>query len=67
MDSSSPPTWISVADTAVLMKVRPATIIRRVENGKLPARTPDAMPFTYDGKPNYEIRLDARSQCGCGG
>ena len=62
MDSASSPTWISVADTAILMKVRPATIIRRVENGKLPARTPDAMPFTYDGKPNYEIRLDGLPQ-----
>jgi hypothetical protein len=43
------------------LKVRPATI-PRIEKGTLPARTPEGMPFTYDGKPNYEIRLDALPQ-----
>ena len=62
MDATSSPAWISVADTAILLKVRPATIIRRIEKGTLPARTPEGMPFTYDGKPNYEIRLDALPQ-----
>ena len=60
MNSSS--NWISVADTAILLKVRPATIIRRIEKGTLPARTPEEMPFTYDGKPNFEVLLDALPQ-----
>ena len=54
--------WISVADTAILLKVRPATIIRQIEKGTLPARTPEEMPFTYDGKPNFEVLLDALPQ-----
>lgn len=62
MDATSSPAWISVADAAILLKVRPATIIRQIEKGTLPARTPEGMPFTYDGKPNYEIRLDALPQ-----
>ena len=62
MNATSSPVWISVADTAILLKVRPATIIRRIEKDTLPARTPEDMPFTYDGKPNYEIRLDSLPQ-----
>ena len=62
MDSASSPIWISVADTAILLKVRPATVIQRIEKGMLPARTSEKMPFTHDGKPNYEIRLDALPQ-----
>ena len=62
MDATSSPAWISLADTAILLKVRPATVIRRIEKGTFPARIPDTMPFTYDGKPNYEIRLDALPQ-----
>lgn len=61
-NSSTSTTWISVADTALLLKVRPSTVIRRIEKGTIPARTPSDMPFTYDGKPNYEVRLDALSQ-----
>lgn len=44
MDATSSPAWISVADTAILLKVRPATIIRRIEKGTLPARTPEGIP-----------------------
>ena len=62
MNVASSPIWISVADTAILLKVRPSTIIRRIEKGVLPARTPEEMPFTYDGKSNYEVRLDALPQ-----
>ena len=46
MDATSSPAWISVADIAILLKVRPATIIRRIEKSTLPARTPEGMPFT---------------------
>ena len=56
---SSQPTWISVADAALYLKISPNTVIRRIQKGLLPARTPPDMPFTYDGKENYEVRLDA--------
>lgn len=62
MEQSCRETWISVADTAVLLKIKPNTVIRRIEKGTLPSRTPADMPFTYDGKPNYEVRLDALPQ-----
>ena len=52
-------TWISIADAAILLKVKPATVLRRIEKGTLPARRSVDMPFTYDGKENYEVRLDA--------
>ena len=55
-------TWISIADAAILLKVKPATVLRRIEKGTLPARRSVDMPFTYDGKENYEVRLDALSQ-----
>lgn len=60
--SSGPSTWISIADTALLLKVRPSTVIRRIEKGSLPARIPSDTPFTYDGKQNYEIRLESLPQ-----
>ena len=55
-------TWITIADAAVLLKVKPTTVIRRIEKGTLPSRIPEDMPFTYDGKTNYEIRLDCLPQ-----
>lgn len=62
MDIRSSGTWISIADAALLFKVKPSTIIRRIEKGTVAARQPDDMPFTYDGKENYEVRLDALPQ-----
>ena len=62
MEIESSIIWISVADTAILLKIKPHTVIRRIEKGALPSRTPADMPFTYDGKPNYEVRLDALPQ-----
>lgn len=52
-------TWITVVEAAVLLKLKPATVIRRIQKGMLPSRTPTDMPFTNDGKENYEIRLDS--------
>ena len=60
--TATPSTWISVADTAALLKIRPSTVISRVEKGKLEGKTPEDMPFTYDGKPNYIIRLECLPQ-----
>ncbi len=62
MEIQSIETWISVADAAILLKVKPSTVLRRIEKGTLLARCPDDMPFTYDGKENYEVRLDALPQ-----
>lgn len=55
-------TWISIADTAILLKVKPATVIKRIEKGSLPSRIHQEMPFTYDGKQNYQIPLSALPQ-----
>ena len=52
-------TWISVADAAICLKISPDTVIRRIKKGLLPARRPPEMPFTFDGKENYEVRLEA--------
>lgn len=62
MNTEPTGTWISIADAALLLKVKPSTVIRRIQKGTLPARRPDDMPFTYDGKDNYEVRLDALPQ-----
>lgn len=56
------PAYISVADAAILLKVSPSTVIKRIEKGTLPAVIPDDMPFTYDGKRNYLILLNALPQ-----
>lgn len=55
-------TWISVADAAMLLKVKPYTVIRRIEKGTLPGRTSPDTPFTVDGKSNYEVRLECLPQ-----
>lgn len=55
-------TWISVAEAALLLKVKPATIIRRIEKGTLSARRSEVLPFTDDGKENYEIQLNTLPQ-----
>lgn len=60
--STDASTWISIADAAVLLKVKPRTVIQRIEKGTLPSRTPPAMPFTCDGSPNYEVPLNAMPQ-----
>ena len=57
--NSAQPVWITVAEAAVLLKLKPATVIRRIQRGMLPSRTPPDIPFTNDGKENYEVRLDA--------
>ena len=56
---TAPERWISVADTALLLKIKPATVISRIEKGSLPGSRPEAEPFTYDGKPNYVVNLNA--------
>ena len=59
---ASPSTWISIAEAAALLKVRPDTVIRRVEKGTLKGKTPENMPFTFDGQPNYVIQLECLPQ-----
>ncbi len=52
-------TWISVSETASLLKVKPRTVIRRIEKGTLLSRPNPDIPFTEDGRENYEVRLEA--------
>ena len=61
-DQFAESTWISVAETALLLKIKPSTVIRRIQQGKIPFRSSPNLPFTYDGKPNYEVNLNAFPQ-----
>ncbi len=54
MDTQSTETWISIADAAILLKVKPATVLRRIEKGSIPARRPD------DNSPGHSIPDKAR-------
>ena len=42
--------------------MKPSTIIRRIQSGKLIFRTPSDVPFTNDGSPNYEVCLNSLPQ-----
>lgn len=49
--------WITAAEAAALMDLSIATVLRRIENGKLRAKADPAVPYNSEGKPNYLIRL----------
>ena len=59
---NSPETWITAAETAAVLHLSLRTVLNQAVSGKLPARIPDDLPFTYDGKPNYLFRLEALTQ-----
>ena len=62
MSTKSNETWIFIADAAILLKIKPATVLHCIEKGTLPARRSIDLPFTYDGKENYEVQLNALPQ-----
>lgn len=47
---NSPETWITAAETAAVLHLSLRTVLSRAASGKLPARIPDELTFTYDGK-----------------
>ena len=53
--SASTETWITAAEAASILHLTPRTVLNRAASGKLPARIPEDMPFTYDGRQNYLI------------
>lgn len=59
---SSPETWITAAEAAAALHLSLRTVLGRAASGKLPAKIPNDIPFTYDGKPNYLFRLEALTQ-----
>lgn len=59
---SSPETWITAAEAAAALHLSLRTVLSRAASGKLPAKIPNDIPFTYDGKPNYLFRLEALTQ-----
>ena len=59
---NAPETWITVSEAAAVLHLTLRTVLNRAASGKLPARIPDDMPFTYDGKQNYLIRLEGLPQ-----
>lgn len=60
--SASTETWITAAEAASILHLTPRTVLNRAASGKLPARIPEDMPFTYDGRQNYLIRLEGLPQ-----
>ena len=56
---NSPETWITAAETAATLHLSLRTVLNRAASGKLPARIPNDLPFTYDGKTSYLFRLEA--------
>ena len=60
--SAEPATWISVAEASTLLKVRPSTIINRIQNDTLQGRRSDDLPYSYDGRENYLVLLEALPQ-----
>ena len=58
----SPETWITAAEAASILHLKLKTVLNRASSGKLPAKIPDDIPFTYDGRQNYLIRLEALPQ-----
>lgn len=59
---TAPEIWITAAEAASVLHLSLRTVLSRAASGKLPARIPDDMPFTYDGKQNYLIRLEGLPQ-----
>ena len=52
---SSPETWITAAEAAAALHLSLRTVLSRAASGKLPAKIPNDIPFTYDGKPAHSF------------
>lgn len=60
--AAMPETWITAAEAASILHLSLRTILNRASSGKLLARIPEDIPFTYDGKQNYLIHLESLPQ-----
>ena len=59
---TAPETRITTPEEAAILHITPQTALSRAASGKLPAKIPDDMPFTYDEKQNYLIHLEGQPQ-----
>ena len=59
---TAPETWITTSEVAAILHLTLRTVLSHAASGKLPAKIPDDIPFTYDGKQNYLIRLEGLPQ-----
>ena len=59
---TAPETRITTPEEAAILHITPQTTLSRAASGKLPAKIPDDMPFTYDEKQNYLIHLEGQPQ-----
>lgn len=59
---NAPETWITASEAAAVLHLTLRTVLNRAASGRPPARIPEDMPFTYDGKQNYRIRLEGLLQ-----
>lgn len=55
---TSPGTGITTVEAASNLHLTLQTVLNLAASGKLSARIPDEMSFTYDGSQNYLIRLE---------
>ena len=55
-------TWITASEAASILHLSLRTVLNRAASGKLPSKIPDDIPFTYDGRQNYLIRLEGLPQ-----
>ena len=60
--AASTETWITAAEAASILHLTLHTVLNRAASGKLPVRIPEDMPFTYDSRQNYLIRLEGLPQ-----
>ena len=59
---TAPETWNTAAEAASVLHLSLRTILNHPASGKLPAKIPDDIPFTYDGRQNYLIHLEGLPQ-----
>ena len=52
-------TWISTAEAATLLKIKPQTVTDRIKKGTLTGKRSPELPFTADGKENHIILLES--------
>lgn len=52
----------TASEAASILHLSLRTVLNRAASGKLPSKIPDDIPFTYDGRQNYLIRLEGLPQ-----
>ena len=51
--------WSTVPEAAVLLKVRPSAVIKRIQKGTLVGKRSEDNPFTHEGNANFLVLLSS--------